>query len=700
MNLINYILKFIKSKFGLFLILLLSTLLFSYWLSGSFIPSNDSQNLWFYSGIFMVLVTSFFIEEYYSSPRNILANLLPLIVIFISVKQIFVTNSHQWLWIIGLSYVVVVLIASFFSIVLNNEDKNPENIQNKASELLKKFSVVFGKGKLVYSAMFLYFLLAYYSINEIKVLLLMLFWWFIIVAEPQRLVAGIKLKKQYPKNAIGKIIKVQSKKVFLVKLFSDSLSSKIYDIVKFKYAVQDNSSKICYGFIIEIFILDNEKWAKLLLADEEPSECFKDKCEKNVVYQIAENSAIELLIKRFVGIIVDGSNIGKINFECYSSNEIQEGNLLEVKVNSKIIYYQVIEGIAKEEEIEKKNERGFIKGEAIQLGTWNNKNCSFEKFGWVPDINSMVLLADTSGIMPPEINYPEYKLGIIPETTLPVVVNLEDAISHHFAILGVTGAGKSFITLEILNQLQNHQKIICVDFTGEYIVKLSSLSPSLIIEDKEKLNAIEKLIADKEDESKKYPKDRSHKAILEKKEQIKKRLNELIVSFMEGKSNIGIFELPDLSNTSFILEFTQFFLENVFNYAKENKDSKICLVLEEAHTVVPETTFLGDLGDFGSNKAIVSKIGQIALQGRKYGVGLIVIAQRTANVSKTVLTQCNTLLCFKAFDETSFTFIGNYLGKELVTTLPNLQKYHAIVTGKGVKSNIPVIVDLTREIKE
>jgi hypothetical protein len=62
------------------------------------------------------------------------------------------------------------------------------------------------------------------------------------------------------------------------------------------------------------------------------------------------------------------------------------------------------------------------------------------------------------------------------------------------------------------------------------------------------------------------------------------------------------------------------------------------------------------------------------------------------------LTQCNTILCFQAFDETSFTFIGNYLGKELVTTLPNLTKYHAIVTGKGVKSNIPMIVDLTREI--
>ena len=90
-------------------------------------------------------------------------------------------------------------------------------------------------------------------------------------------------------------------------------------------------------------------------------------------------------------------------------------------------------------------------------------------------------------------------------------------------------------------------------------------------------------------------------------------------------------------------------------------------------------------------------MSQIALQGRKHGVGLIIIAQRTANVSKTVLTQCNTVICYQAFDETSINFLGNYVGKELVRTLPNLKQYHAIITGKAVKSNVPMIIDLKVE---
>ena len=157
-----------------------------------------------------------------------------------------------------------------------------------------------------------------------------------------------------------------------------------------------------------------------------------------------------------------------------------------------------------------------------------------------------------------------------------------------------------------------------------------------------------------------------------------------------------------MSNTTEVLKETQNFLEKLFNYAKQKYDAnalvKVALILEEAHTITPETSFLGDMGDFGNNKALVNKMTQVALQGRKYGIGLFVIAQRTANVSKTVLTQCNTVICFQAFDETSFTFLGNYVGKDMVQALPNLKQYHAVVAGKAVKSNMPMIIDLTRLI--
>lgn len=105
------------------------------------------------------------------------------------------------------------------------------------------------------------------------------------------------------------------------------------------------------------------------------------------------------------------------------------------------------------------------------------------------------------------------------------------------------------------------------------------------------------------------------------------------------------------------------------------------------------------MGDYSSNKAVVNKIGQIALQGRKYGIGFLVIAQRTANVSKTVLTQCNTIISFQAFDKTSFGFLESYLGNDFLEAMPNLKFRQAVMVGKAYRSTHPLIVEIPEIIE-
>jgi DNA helicase HerA-like ATPase len=123
----------------------------------------------------------------------------------------------------------------------------------------------------------------------------------------------------------------------------------------------------------------------------------------------------------------------------------------------------------------------------------------------------------------------------------------------------------------------------------------------------------------------------------------------------------------------------------------------VCVVLEEAHTVIPEWNFIGV--EERKAQSLVNSISQIALQGRKYNVGFIVVAQRTANVSKTVLTQCNTIVAFQQFDKTSADFLLNYMGTEMVAALPALRFRQAIAVGKAFRSGIPVIFEVP-EIQE
>ena len=120
--------------------------------------------------------------------------------------------------------------------------------------------------------------------------------------------------------------------------------------------------------------------------------------------------------------------------------------------------------------------------------------------------------------------------------------------------------------------------------------------------------------------------------------------------------------------------------------------------VEEAHTVMPEPSTMG-LGDFDS-KGLVGKISQIALQGRKYNMGLLVIAQRTATVSKTVLTQCNTMISFACYDDTSLGFLKNMFSEAHIDLIPNLPNLNAVMFGKSVRSERPVVVEIPFDEKK
>jgi len=697
MKTIHQLSFYIKNRFILFVIALLIFIGFNWGFTGQVLPTTETKDLWFYSGLFMVLFSILFIEPYYTSPKNVITNTIPLLLVLLSIKSDFISLNIWWI-LCGFS--LSLLILSIIALALEDKDKSPGHIVNRVSDRIKNIVVLVGHGKVIYSIIFISFIFLYRfefikDVKETYFLVLILLWGLVLLINPKNLHNKFSNKQiDKSKDALGEIFGVQSKKIFLVKLFDDRKSIKKFEVVKFRYSMQDSDDYLITGIIFDTYLLNQEKWAKILQLGTVKKEITT--LPKNVVYKISnetERSDIEadLNIENFIGVVIEGSKIGTIKFE-YSKkvDDLQEGDLVELKTGNKRLFYQVISGITANEKLENKNETGFVEGEAIQLGEWVNIDLSFQKFGWVPTINTPIFKASTTGIKLPKFSYPEFVLGTIPKTELPSIINLHDAISHHTALIGVTGSGKSFIAREIIKELLNDTKVICVDFTGEYIEQLKLLNPVKLIV-KDHLPEVEEMIAKKEAA-------RDKVEVLRYKRSIQEKLGEYVDKYMGEDGNLAVFELPDLSNTSFILEFTQLFLESIFLYAKKNEGNRICIVLEEAHTIIPETSFLGDLGDFGSSKALVSKMSQIALQGRKYGVGFLVIAQRTANVSKTVLTQCNTIICFQAFDETSFNFLSNYVGKNLVQTLPNLHQYHAIVTGKGIKSNIPMIINLEREI--
>jgi hypothetical protein len=105
------------------------------------------------------------------------------------------------------------------------------------------------------------------------------------------------------------------------------------------------------------------------------------------------------------------------------------------------------------------------------------------------------------------------------------------------------------------------------------------------------------------------------------------------------------------------------------------------LVCEEAHR------YLWDDRTGRTISLAVHAAGQVAKEGRKYGVGLGVISQRPSEVSPSIVSQCGTIISLRLGNERDLAFVKNALPDSaagLMQALPALNTREAIVFGQGV----------------
>lgn len=650
-----------------------------------------------FSALLMLSFVTLFLEHFFTTPTDVLASTIAILLL-IAPLQSQLSKFGHWYWFFG-GYNILLLVTSLIALLLLDENKSSASLQNRASSVLKKFSVFFGNGRFLFFALFFLTLIFYVDSQSYQFLLIAGYASIILLVDPKGFVLASWRAKRKTGFDIGEIIGVQSRNTFLAKLYTERVPVRRFDIVEFRYSM-DESRRIFKGMIVDNFLLNEQQWIKILASDDILQALGPGVQTEidatNVVFKIQDCTMPETL-GRFAGVVVERSDIMKLRFDYAGRIAISEGSLLEANVSGKRVLYQVTQGLTEIETLEQKNEAGLVIGECIQLGIWDPKRLLFEKYGWVPEINTPLFIASAAPAFVPEPG--EKQVGAIPGTNYPVLLNLRQAVTHHTAILGVTGSGKSVFCRDLIRKIiVDGTKVICVDFTNEYRKKFPDIAPENIVTDARKrqlFDAIDVLSAELE----KFPNQQIKQVIAEQQQILKDGFYQAVKEFMQSDKKLALFELPDVSNTTGILEYTKWFFRGLFQIARQdaNFGKQVCVVLEEAHTVIPEWTFIGV--EEKKAQSLVNNISQIALQGRKYNVGFIVVAQRTANVSKTVLTQCNTIVAFQQFDKTSSDFLLNYMGVEMVASLPVLRFRQAIAVGKAFRSGVPVIFEVP-EIKE
>jgi hypothetical protein len=117
----------------------------------------------------------------------------------------------------------------------------------------------------------------------------------------------------------------------------------------------------------------------------------------------------------------------------------------------------------------------------------------------------------------------------------------------------------------------------------------------------------------------------------------------------------------------------------------------ISFVCDEAHLYLPvrETTE-------PVHRVALRAFEEIAKEGRKYGVGLVVVSQRPADISRTIVAQCNNFIVMRLTNDRDQRVIAQLVPESLARitdVLPLLEVGEAIVLGDALLLPTPVRFD-------
>ncbi|MCB2196769.1 MAG: DUF87 domain-containing protein [Bacteroidetes bacterium] len=702
-----------QSKRALILLIYILILFgFNYLAFNSWLPAKDFKGLWFYSGIASILLGNLLVTPFYTKPVDAISySVVGLITIFLVNDWLNWVLIDKAIYITALSFQGIVILVSFIGIITKDSDKT---IGIQISKTCMIFSEFLGNQRIVFSVVILYAIIVFHRTEVLEMFFITLAWVITVVIEPDKhlfkiieRISNVWKVKQIRGN-LGFISAYQLPKMILINQPEDSFTEFGTTII-YKDSHDSIKTGITLNYVgrneqLLLRAIEFESTTDAIEVAKESAKIFSSNSVAQFEYYDKnpdEKDKVSILknIDDLIGIVDEQTSVEKLCFEVIDNNDIEEGRLVEVEINGQTVLYQILDGLTKEDIVIHKNKYGYARATATKIGIWNAKERKFSPAKWLPEINTPVFLKKT-------IDYtPSFDtIGHFPKTNYTVgIENVNELVTHNTAILGILGIGKSMLSIELVERMIAEKiRVICIDLTDQYADKLSDYydaeTESEIIEEIANLGKTGKTTVRKNVEE--------GGSINELRNAIKNDLKDFFsdinMSYLkiynpakfeawkqDSKPYQGDASMMSLTPT----EITQIISESALEICQEQgmtENARCCLVYEEAHSLIPEWNSVASEGD----KAATNGTARAILQGRKYGLGCMLITQRTANVTKTILNQCNSIFAMRTFDDTGKNFISNYIGSEYSDKLSSLKERQAVFYGKASTCENPVLIRL------
>lgn len=659
--------------------------------SGKPVPTGGLESVWLLCAAalwFLTLLSS----PWFLPPRDSVANAIGALSILVTIELTSVGQFRgeldilRWL---GVAYCAGVVALSLSALFLHDR-----NATARGAHLTYHLVGIFGQGEILYTIPALISIIGAYQANFSSMAWLLLLWMIFVIARPVD--QGMQAWRQWRSegtsvagdDVVGMIDRIDDPNILRVKLTVGgkwkpgslhvaAMPGGDQHYVVALFSQTQGTDVIGTGLCVATLQEPLVATVGQVLMSREPDRTAE------FIENLSGTAGATL-----VGFIVENSTIATVRFEVAATASLEEGDVVFVRVEGREVFYQIIDAETAEESFDR-NPRGTQIVRAAQLGCYA-PDTGFTKYPWLPAMNTPTFATRNRAFPPPILSDREFLVGTVPSTNVGVAANIDELIEYHTAILGVTGTGKTELALDVVREaVQRGIKVFCVDFTGDYRQRLADLTPELPAPTRAEAEDLEaKLFAS---ETGAYGAGTEKKALKGAVDGLRASTTDQVKAFLEGDDkNLAVLELTEITNTKASLRLTEMYLSTIMEWAREHRRARqVLIVLEEAHTIIPETFGAGFDYD---TQWVVGRIGQIALQGRKYGVGLLVVTQRTALVSKTILSQCNTFFTHSLIDQTSLNFLESVYSSQHTRLIPNLPNLHFLAFGKALRAERPILL--------
>jgi len=177
-----------------------------------------------------------------------------------------------------------------------------------------------------------------------------------------------------------------------------------------------------------------------------------------------------------------------------------------------------------------------------------------------------------------------------------------------------------------------------------------------------------------------------------------------------SKVSTAIFDLSDLENNQVRRALVYAVMEFAFDRYKskdfimDENAHPILFALEEARTLIPRQDESSSSGEMNpATRAARFAARQIATEGRKMGLGMLVISQKPASVDSLTTSQANTLILHRVInpdDQSYIRDVGESLSNEDLEILKTVKEGVAIATGDALKTRMSPLVKIRNRYSE